>query len=58
MFLFFSNPVPQNEIFWHAGKNISRMPYPINLKFSGIPFHIKHYTMSENNMNSIDPKQR
>ena len=46
----------QDAIFWHANKNISRMPYPISLKFSGIPFHVKHYTISGKNMSSIDPK--
>ena len=54
--VFFQTLFNQDAIFWHANKNISRMPYPISLKFSGIPFHVKHYTISGKNMSSIDPK--
>ena len=51
------NAFSQNAIFWHTGKSTSRMPYPINLKFSDIPFRMKqHYTMSGKYMSSIDPK--
>ena len=56
-YVFFFKPrFPKMLFFWHAGKNISRIPNPINLKFSGISFHIKHIHWVEKNMSSIDPK--
>ena len=52
---FFQTSFSQNTISWHTGKNILRLPYPINLKLSGIPFRIKDFTRSGKNMSSIDP---